>query len=456
VLFLSRPLLLEAVTPVAELWRRSLEQRVSWGSFERMVRKFSKEPAVLRQIVLTGGYLYTEDPGLALLYTSYLTLPALFREPVLRLERGRQIFKIVRTQTGYEIADGPERGQRATLILYDRVWIDGQQPPPRRHVSVRELAEELGSDEIAIEAPGEPELVARIRYGKTWIPALLEVRNGRLKLGCEAVRGELREQVEGARDERRRLQRAVEPLMSVIREQVDEGLPFDEPKTEDGQQDGKLRPEWRIAYRHGRSQYEFNGDRYWVFDRDGRPHVPQVCIDFIADTFERASGTWWRPRGEARERVVGRLDFDDLALENKRSVEQFLAFAQAHPQWFEVRQLQGEERISLRNRGRFFAALFQSRMDYRPGDIVVILGKRDDDKLHYHSFFVYEVDPLSGMPVLLAANAGRPRIRTWEGEMQNAPARSILARIRPQLPWLSAVTTPPSVAVQDTLAPPPG
>jgi hypothetical protein len=292
-------------------------------------------------------------------------------------------------------------------------------------------------------------------YGSARVPAVLRVDHGKLALECEAPGAE-RARVLEHRARTLRAQQLHERLLAVMKAQVDEGLPFDEPKTEDGQQDGKLRPEWRIAYRHGRSQYEFNGDRYWVFDRDGRPHVPQVCIDFIADTFERASGTWWRPRGEARERVVGRLDFDDLALENKRSVEQFLAFAQAHPQWFEVRQLQGEERISLRNRGRFFAALFQSRMDYRPGDIVVILGKRDDDKLHYHSFFVYEVDPLSGMPVLLAANAGRPRIRTWEGEMQNAPARSILARIRPQLPWLSAVTTPPSVAVQDTLAPPPG
>src|SRR5262249_27967011 len=154
-----------------------------------------------------------------------------------------------------------------------------------------------------------------------------------------------------------RLRHVLEPLRAVIREQVDESLPFDEPKTEDGQQDGKLRPEWRTAYLQGRSQYEFNGDQYWVFDRNGRPHVPQVCIDFIADTFERTSGTWWRSRNELRERVVGRLNLDSLALENKRSVEQFIAFATAHPEWFDVYTPPPEQRVPLRNREKFFAAL---------------------------------------------------------------------------------------------------
>jgi hypothetical protein len=181
--------------------------------------------------------------------------------------------------------------------------------------------------------------------------------------------------------------------------------------------------------------------------------VPQVCIDFIADTFERASGTWWRARGETRERVVGRLDFDELALENKRSVEQFIAFASAHPDWFEVDLRPDEERIPLRNRQRFFGALFERRLDFREGDIVVVFGLRDDDKLHYHSFFVYERDPLTAMPTLVAANAGRPRIRTWEGEMQNAPKRSIHARIRPRLGWLEAITTPPTVAAQAAPSP---
>jgi len=70
---------------------------------------------------------------------------------------------------------------------------------------------------------------------------------------------------------------------------------------------------------------------------------------------------------------------------------------------------------------------------------VTIYGLRDDGKMHYHSFFVYEADPVTGAPSLVAANAGRPRIRPWEAEMLTAPQRSIRARIRPRLEWLELV-----------------
>jgi hypothetical protein len=94
--------------------------------------------------------------------------------------------------------------------------------------------------------------------------------------------------------------------------------------------------------------------------------------------------------------------------------------------------------VPLRNREQFFAALYRDRAQYRRGDIVAILGPRDDDKLHYHSFIVVASDPVSGMPIEVAANAGRPRIRSWEGEMANAPRRSIFARVRPRQIWLDS------------------
>jgi len=40
------------------------------------------------------------------------------------------------------------------------------------------------------------------------------------------------------------------------------------------------------------------------------------------------------------------------------------------------------------------------------------------------------MDPLTGFPILLAANAGPPQMRTWEGEMSNAPRRFVVARLR--------------------------
>jgi len=58
---------------------------------------------------------------------------------------------------------------------------------------------------------------------------------------------------------------------------------------------------------------------------------------------------------------------------------------------------------------------------------------------------------VTGMPIAVVANAGRPRIRSWENELQNAPQRAILAHIRPKLPWLEATVAPAgSVSTQDS------
>jgi hypothetical protein len=215
-------------------------------------------------------------------------------------------------------------------------------------------------------------------------------------------------------------------------------LPFDEPRTEDGQQDGELRRAWLWAYRHGWDSYTFNDDGYRVFDGQGRPYIPEVCIDFVTDVLERASGTWYRPRHEERARTQGGLDFDLLGIENRRSVENFVDFAWAHPEWFEVVDLEAEERVPLIAGERFFTTLYEHRARYRPGDIVTLHGLRSDGKVHYHSFFVVDADPVTGMPTQVASNAGVPRVRTWEQELRPAPLRSIRSRVRPRLEWLEA------------------
>jgi hypothetical protein len=273
-------------------------------------------------------------------------------------------------------------------------------------------------------------------------------------LDCQRVPPALAERVEQARAAAKRRARVTDVLMRVVKSELEEGLPFDEPKTEEGQQDGQLRPAWLRAYLDGRDRYTFNDDQYWVFDNRGRPHVPQVCIDFVMDTLERSSGGWFRPRGERRERVHGLLDFDSFGLDNRRSVGTFVTFAEAHPEWFDVTETAPEARIAFHAHGAFFADIYAHRDEYRPFDIVTIFGLRSDGKLHYHSFFVAERDPLTGMPMAVVANAGRPRIRSWENEMQNAPERAILAHIRPKLPWLEANVAPePSVSAHELPVP---
>lgn len=440
VLFLTRP---EAQPgdPTADRLRQKLTASPGYAAFDEVIGQVRRSPELARAVFLRDGYLYTEDPELAVQYGS-LTLSLLFREPELQITRGSLELRARRLDDGeYEYANGDERGRRAKLLLFDRVSVGGAFATAPHHVDLRALAAGLGFDELAIRRATREFLAADADYGGVQVRTLLRLSEGKVSLACEVL-GAQRAHVQAHRARAARASELRARLVSVIREQVEEALPFDEPKTEDGQQDGQLRPKWRSAYLGGSASFEFNGDRYAVFDRWGRPRPPQVCIDFVLDTFERAAGTWWQSRTEPRRRVLGRMQFDDAALENRRSVERFVEFARAHVEAFDVHEVAPEERVPLRNRQQFFATLYRTRAAFRRGDIVAILGPRADDKLHYHSFFIVDSDPLSGMPTELAANAGRPRIRSWEGEMQSAPRRSIVARIRPRQVWLESFLAP--------------
>jgi len=224
--------------------------------------------------------------------------------------------------------------------------------------------------------------------------------------------------------------------------ELDEALPFDEPLHEYGfQLDGTLRRRWMTAYMHRHDSYAFNGDRYQVFDTLGRPLAPEVCVDFLTDTLERATGTWFRPRGEAPGRRIGNLDFDALAEKRTemRRVPGFVAFAKSRPDWFEVKD--DTSHIELGDREAFFGYLADNVDDFAPGDAVLIKGKTpwDPVHVHFHSFFVYESDPVTGMPLVIVGNAGRPSLRSWETEVRRTPERSILHRIRIATSWLESV-----------------
>jgi hypothetical protein len=441
VIFLSTP---EAATKskrAAELRRRLHQDESPWGAFEAAYKEFAKRPEELRQVLLSDGYLYAEAPTVAAMFATHVTLGQLFRDPELVVARGSSVYRAVRKDDDYHWLDGPDANRPARLWLFDRVAPAGTALPPSRHAGIARLARQLGTTEIKIERLTSDGALASLVYGDLSVPAVLSLRAGEFELGCRVDSGadaQLRE----AERHAARSARVHDALLRVIDQQIEEALPFDEPKTEDGQQDGKLRSEWRRAYLRGDLEYSFNEDKYWVFDRRGRPHVPQVCVDFVLDSWERLADSWWLPRGQGRKRRVGRLDFDVLEIENRRSVEQLIGFAKQHPDWFELTEIPYSRQVPLRGRKRFFERLYRDRREYQRGDVVVILGPRDDELLHYHSFFVVAADPVSGMPTWLAANAGRPRVRTWEAEMQNAPKRAIVARLRPRLEWLERLVGP--------------
>lgn len=402
-----------------------------------------KHPKLGREVLLTDGYLYADSPEVAAALTELVRIEDLYSATEVWMARGRELLRLERRAiqggSAYFHADGPFTGDRARLFLFDRITERREDLTEPLHRDVSGIRRELGFSELRVRRIVADAILADALYDDEWIPTVLTSTGSELGFECEVVPPGKQGAVASVRDRERRRARVLDRLRTVMREQVGEALPFDEPRTEVGQEDGKLRQHWGWAYRFGRTQFDYNDDRYRVFDAKGRPRVPQVCIDFITDTFERASGSWFRPRGEPRERVSGRLDFSIFGIDNERSVERFLAFAKSRDDWFEVLELAPEERVPYARRRAFFAHLTEQRSRYRPGDVIAIYGLRDDEKMHYHSFFVYDADPVSGVPSLVAGNAGRPRIRPWESEMTSAPKRSIQARIRPRLDWLESV-----------------
>lgn len=422
-----------------------------------IVRRYARSPEVLRGVFLRENYVYSDDPEIALAIVETVRLTHLFREPEIHLLRGAALTRLRRAEKtrakpeGYVYDEGPFRGEAAELLLGDRVAVeraDLEKAPLALDLSGAAAASGLAR--VRAVHLSETGMVAEVRApGGPWVTAAFDVEGPGLSLACVDGSPEALLAHRAAAKALEGQRAALAKIVATVRAEVEEEPPFDEPRDEpDGeQQDGALRREWRRAYTRSLRKFTVGDVSYDVYDAMGRPVPPQVCVDFITDTWERASGTWYRPlppapEGErpkpAPERTIGGVDFDQLDLANRRSVAELVSFAKRHEDMFEVLDLPPEGRIPFARRADFFAYLAGRAEDFAPGDVLVIHGLKDDGRPHYHSVMILEQDPLTGVPVRVAGNAGRPREQTLEGVMARSPKRSIKHRIRPRPAWLSA------------------
>ncbi len=440
VLFLEEPRFTGAVTKGVAIHRNRLATTPEPRQILlELLKQYNKRPE-LRQLLLRNGYLYLDDPGTAHELSIRASLEGMFTEPALTLERGSERFAIERDDKGvYRHADGTNKGQKAFILLFDRVWVSGEEPGPSIHVDVRELANRLGFEGMRVDFLGDTWLVADLRFEDEWVPALLSRRGPDLELDCLVIDEVDEARIGRARDHAFRRAAVLRTLRHAIVDQVEAGLPFDEPKTEVGQQDGELRRRWETAYLAGKAKFKFNKDEYDVFDENGVPMTPQVCIDFVTETLEKASGMGFAPRGEPPHKIMGTLDFDVLLEGQRRRESALRQYAAANPNRLAIINFPESDWVRYENTPGFFRFIESHKDDLRAGDIVVIRGRAAWDhyeELHTHTFYIYETDPISGMPILLAGNAGKPRIVTWDVEMARAPRRTIQHRIRPNMEWL--------------------
>lgn len=408
------------------------------AAVQRLVRAHRHDKAGLREQVLRDGYLYSEDPTEAFALVRELTLVDLFDEAQIFLLRGETLHALERSRAkfdrgfAYVHVDGPERGREAKILAFDRVGIDGEAL--RRgtlHRDLRSLRDRVGFDRMRIEHHTHRSLVASLRFGGRWVTALVEAEGPHLELGCLEGDAATRAEVEAFVAAEAPRRRAVAALQGAVGSMAAERMPFDRPRSaEDHLSDGQLRPQWEWAYKRGHIGFAHEEMGYAVFDREGRPHPPQTCVELILDTYERASGTWFRPLGEPREKVIGGVDFSVLGVQNRAGVLAFERYAGERDDLFVAQRF--PDRVVFRDRAAYFANLVEKADWFRPGDIVAIQGPKADGYVHQHAILIEDVDPITGMPFALFDQMKHPRRRTWEMIMAEAPLRALLYHVRPR------------------------
>ena len=404
-------------------------------SLRRALARSRRDPAALRALALRDGYLYARSPDDALALATELHLVDLFDAPAITLQRGAETHSLVSVkgrERSYRHQGGSRDGHTAELIFGDRVTDDPAGLGPPLHRDLRALAEENSLDRAVPVHVTDDAMVLEVRTFGERATALATADGARLELACFDAAPDVLARIDAGRSAGARRREGMIHVSEAVTAAIDETLRFDRPEGEKtAERDGHLRPFWLGAYLQGQQAFQHEGTTYAVYDPKGRPYPPEVCVDLVLDSFERAAGTWYRGRGEPPGRVVGALDFDSFGIKNRRGVLAFEQFAVSRPDLFESMRLPPHERVQFGERSRYFKYLVDHADDFRPGDVVAIQGQKRDGLIHQHAILIERADPVTGFPYGLADQMKKPRRRTWEGIMAEAPLRSLLYRVRP-------------------------
>ncbi|MEZ4297096.1 MAG: hypothetical protein R3B70_19175 [Polyangiaceae bacterium] len=421
--------------------RRSLEVFAKGrpgGRVLGLVKRHKTDKPLLRSLLLRQGYVYAEDPQDALSFAAHVKLTDLFDDPKIFVQRGSETHELARveekrpSETHYKFAGGIFAGQTANLQLGDRLALTQDELSTPLHRDLAALAEETGFERAKLLRMTEHAIVADLQFGARTVRALIETKGAAATLACIAEDEGTRQEIAAYREEEGTRLRALASIRDAVTTLVHESMRFDRPFDEKGpDKDGQLRPAWTTAYLQGRTSFGYEGHSYPVFNPAGRAWPPEVCVDFVLDSYERAGGTWYSDR----DLPPGRVERHFAWVSDVRALRGVIGFgetAEKHPELFEVRRFQGNERIQFGERQRFFDFLATHTHELRAGDVVAIHGLKRDDRIHQHAILVERTDPITGFAYGLADQMRRPRRRTWEGIMAEAPKRSLLFRVRPK------------------------
>jgi len=428
-LFLSRPA--QDPSPDTTAARARIpDSHLARRAVAALVRSLRTDRPRLRRILLSDGYLFEDRFEVARIIAKEVSLSDFFDEPTIYRETDGAIEAL--TRSGDDYLDSA--GARAKLLLNTRVAIDPAGLAAPRHLDAGFIARTAGARRVVpVARYADSALVELVYADDTRIRAVIGREGPQTVIRC--AEGGV-DAVPEAALRNALFHQWIDRLSDAAQQMVDERLDFDEPENEPDteQEDGKLRIEWEKAYLRRQKTFFYRELEYDVYDRSGNPTPPQVCIDFIVDTWERASGNWYRRRGGPPGRTEGSLDFNSITGLNTRHTPSMLDFAAGGNAFLERFDVPQSCRVPFRQHARFADAVAQTAAQIREGDVLVIHGLREEDQEeHYHTALVLAVCPITGMPLILADNAGRSQIRTLASTMRSAPRRMIkhLLRLHP-------------------------
>src|ERR1700690_1448825 len=108
VVFLEPPQQGHASPEVNVLRERLYHGAYPWKALAEAITRYRRYPSLLRQILLTDGYLYAEQPAVAAMLANSVNLSVLFTEQAIGVTRGNQTLHATRKNGDYFWTDGPE------------------------------------------------------------------------------------------------------------------------------------------------------------------------------------------------------------------------------------------------------------------------------------------------------------------------------------------------------------
>jgi len=420
-------------------YNRRIDIRNPWGFIEKNKAFFESHPSLSRKLFLREGYLYNSNPLAAHAISQLVGARVLFNEPRFWVQRGSALMKAERRGKYYYFGDGPYKGRVVTVNFMDRLTLE--RPGKPLHIDFVPAKNTYHFNWLDIKFVSETHVVASLNYSD--IPGrLVRTLFKRREFGVDMVC-----ETEDTSEYRKTLDAragGIKNLRAAMLEQIAERIPFDEPKYEVGQEDGKLRDAWVGSFYRGRLKYQYKNElmveENYIYGHLGHARPPQVCVDFLVDTIDRAAGSRYSGVFERKhsERISGSFDSRLFRYENEngkekhyalRNVDGITHFAKDHPQWFNVIKVPQKKRVRIGSK-EFWDYL--PTLMLQSGDMVFIRGYVPwDSNQHSHSFYIYNTDPLTGMPILLAGNAGPASLRPWVVETNRTPQRKVKMIIRP-------------------------